>query len=37
ISDKVQDAVIDKATDAAGQSARNAMDSKFNSLVDSVK
>ncbi|PZQ36316.1 MAG: type VI secretion system lipoprotein TssJ, partial [Pseudomonas putida] len=32
ISDKVQDAVIDKATDAAGQSARNAMDSKFNSL-----
>lgn len=37
ISDKVQDAVIDKATDAAGQSAQNAMDSKFNSLVDSVK
>ncbi|WP_054901376.1 type VI secretion system lipoprotein TssJ [Pseudomonas sp. NBRC 111131] len=37
IRDKVQDAVIDKATDAAGQSARNAMDSKFNSLVDSVK
>lgn len=36
-TDKVQDAVIDKASDAAGQSARNAMDSTFNSLVDSVK
>ncbi|KIY38267.1 lipoprotein [Pseudomonas sp. 10-1B] len=37
LTDKVQDAVLDKATDAAGQSARNAMDSTFNSLVDSVK
>ena len=37
LADKVQDAVIDKASDAAGQSARNAMDSTFNSLVDSVK
>jgi type VI secretion system protein VasD len=37
LGDKVQDAVVDKATDAAGQSAKNAMDSTFNSLVDSVK
>lgn len=37
LADKVQDAVIDKASDATGQSARNAMDSTFNSLVDSVK
>ncbi|WP_236238180.1 type VI secretion system lipoprotein TssJ [Pseudomonas faucium] len=37
LGDKVQDALVDKATDAAGQSAKNAMDSTFNSLVDSVK
>lgn len=37
LTDKVQGAVIDKATDAASQSASNAMDSTFNSLVDSVK
>jgi len=29
--------VLDKASDAAGKSAQNAMDSTFNSLVDSVK
>lgn len=37
LTDKVQDAVLDKAGDAAGKSAQNAMDSTFNSLVDSVK
>jgi len=37
LTDKVQGAVIEKASDAAGQSASNAMDSTFNSLVDSVK
>ncbi|MNV85217.1 Type VI secretion lipoprotein [compost metagenome] len=37
LTDKVQDAVLDKASDAAGKSAQNAMDSTFNSLVDSVK
>lgn len=37
LGDKVQDALVDKATDVAGQSAKNAMDSTFNSLVDSVK
>jgi len=37
LGDKVQDAVVDKAVDAAGQSASNAVDSTFNSLVDSVK
>ncbi|MGJ7549096.1 type VI secretion system lipoprotein TssJ [Pseudomonas alloputida] len=37
LADKVQDAVLDKATDVAGQSAQNAADKTLNSLVDSVK
>ncbi|MDZ3991647.1 type VI secretion system lipoprotein TssJ [Pseudomonas sp. Teo4] len=37
LAEKVQDAAIDKAADVAGQSAQNAVDSTFNSLVDSVK
>jgi type VI secretion system protein VasD len=37
LSDKVQDAMLDKATDVAGQSAQNAADKTLNSLVDSVK
>ncbi|WDY60272.1 type VI secretion system lipoprotein TssJ [Pseudomonas sp. PSKL.D1] len=37
LTEKLQDVAIDKATDMAGQSAQNAMDSTFNSLVDSVK
>lgn len=36
-TNKVQGALLDKAEDAAGQSAQNAMDSTFNSLVESVK
>ncbi|MDD1977000.1 MULTISPECIES: type VI secretion system lipoprotein TssJ [Pseudomonas] len=36
-TDKVQGALLDKAEDTAGQSAQNAMDSTFNSLVESVK
>ncbi len=37
LADKVQDAMLDKATDVAGQSAQNAADKTLNSLVDSVK
>jgi type VI secretion lipoprotein, VC_A0113 family len=37
LTDKAQDAVLDKATDVAGQSAQNAADKTLNSLVDSVK
>ncbi|MFJ4065663.1 type VI secretion system lipoprotein TssJ [Pseudomonas sp. NPDC089996] len=36
-TDKVQDAVLDKATDVAGQSAQNAADKTLNSLMDSVR
>ena len=35
--DKVQDMAVEKAENAASQSAQKAMDSTFNSLVDSVK
>jgi type VI secretion system protein VasD len=37
LTDKVQDALLEKAGDAAGQSAQKAMDSTFNSLLESVK
>ncbi|MNE17041.1 Type VI secretion lipoprotein [compost metagenome] len=37
ITDKVEDAVLEKAGDVAGQSAQKAMDSTFNSLLESVK
>ncbi len=37
LTDKVQDAALDKASDMAGKSAQNAVDNSFNSLVDSVK
>jgi type VI secretion system protein VasD len=37
MTDKVQDALLEKAGDAAGQSAQKAMDSTFNSLLESVK
>ncbi|MGE7989491.1 type VI secretion system lipoprotein TssJ [Pseudomonas sp. NPDC089554] len=37
LADKLQDAALDKAGEMASQSARNAVDSTFNSLVESVK